>query len=68
MAEDKAKPSPQIAGKFEVVLVEPGPIYFRGNTYDLRTIDLETATKLSAEKGFPYLKAIVPGAKTPATS
>lgn len=66
MSTDKKqveKPSPHIAGKFEVVGVLPGVIVTKKHgDVDLRTISAEMADTLVKE-GFRYLKRVEKQAK-----
>lgn len=48
-------PSEQIKDRFEVVGVIPGPVAWKGKTYDLRKISLAKAEQL-VQEGLPYLK------------
>jgi hypothetical protein len=54
-------PSPELAGKYEVIGIVPGPVEsIACGRIDLRTISLATADKLHATGRFPYLRAIPP--------
>ena len=64
---EQCNPSPEIAGKFMVVGVEPGEVVtVTHGRVDLRTIDLATATALVATGNFPYLVAAAQPAPAPA--
>jgi len=54
--EEKRIMSKHLVGKYEVVGVLPGEVYFRGETVDLRSVTLEKADEI-VKAGFPYLKA-----------
>lgn len=52
-------------GAYEVLHVVPGPIGYKRNLIDLRTISVQQAEEL-IKQGFPYLKKVIK-AKEPST-